>query len=70
MDSACPRCGGAFHCGVNDPGPCACSTLKLDASTLRALRAQYDACLCLACLRALATSPPEPAPDVKKAGPV
>ena len=70
MDSACPRCGGAFHCGVNDAAPCACSTLKFDAATLAALRAQYSACLCVACLRALATSPPTLAFDMKKAGPV
>ena len=58
--STCPRCGGAFHCGVNDTEPCACCTLKLDAATLTALRAQYHGCLCLACLRTLAPTPPPP----------
>jgi len=50
----CPRCGGGFHCGVNDAGPCACSTLKLSDSTLAALRQRYDSCLCLRCLQAVA----------------
>jgi Cysteine-rich CWC len=68
MDSACPRCGGAFHCGANDAAPCACSTLKLDAAVLLALRKQYETCLCLACLRTLASAPS--AADMKKAGPV
>jgi ribosomal protein L34E len=74
MNSSCPRCGGPFHCGVDDAQPCACSTLKLDARTLATLRAQYAGCLCLACLQTLAASPPmpmpDPPPDMKKAGPV
>ena len=51
---ACPRCGGAFHCGIADPQPCACTTVKLDAATLQALRLRHDGCLCVACLQALA----------------
>jgi len=54
-ESHCPRCGGAFHCGVNDPAPCACTTVKLDAATLAALRQHYQGCLCLDCLRFLAS---------------
>ncbi|MEO7851005.1 MAG: cysteine-rich CWC family protein [Rubrivivax sp.] len=50
-DSRCPRCGGAFHCGVNDAEPCACTTLPLDDVTLIDLRQRYAGCLCLACLR-------------------
>lgn len=50
LESRCPRCGGAFHCGANDPGPCACTTLKLDAATLARLSAEYHGCLCLRCL--------------------
>jgi len=46
----CPRCGAAFHCGVADAEPCACTTVRLEASTLRALREQYERCLCLRCL--------------------
>ena len=60
LDSHCPRCGGPFHCGVNDPSPCACTTLKLDAATRAELQRRYDGCLCLACLVALA-APGEPA---------
>ncbi len=74
MNSSCARCGGPFHCGVGDAQPCVCSTLKLDACTLEALRAQYAGCLCLACLQTLAASMPPPMPDMKpdmkKADPV
>ena len=47
---ACPRCGAAFHCGVLDAEPCACTTVRLDAETLAGLRERYDGCLCLRCL--------------------
>ena len=50
----CPRCGGGFHCGVNDAEPCTCTGLKLDAAMLAGLRAQFKGCLCLACLREIA----------------
>jgi Cysteine-rich CWC len=50
----CPRCGGNFHCGLNDAGPCACTTVKLDDATLAALRSRYDGCLCVGCLAELA----------------
>ena len=50
----CPRCGGGFHCGVNDAAPCACTTITLDATTLLELRARYMACLCMSCLVELA----------------
>lgn len=50
----CPRCGGDFHCGVNDAGPCACSTLTLDGKTLAQLRERFSGCLCLRCLQAIA----------------
>jgi Cysteine-rich CWC len=52
----CPRCGGGFHCGANDPAPCACATLKFDEATLAELRRRYAGCLCLSCLRHLAPS--------------
>ncbi|MEQ1683381.1 MAG: cysteine-rich CWC family protein [Burkholderiaceae bacterium] len=52
-NSVCPRCGGAFHCGVNDSGACACGTVKLDEATLRGLRERFIGCLCLDCLRQL-----------------
>lgn len=56
-DSRCPRCGGDFHCGVNDAQPCACSTLVLGAELQARLRAQYTGCLCLGCLRELSANP-------------
>jgi len=46
----CPRCGNAFHCGVADATPCACTTVRLHAATLASLREQFDSCLCLRCL--------------------
>lgn len=46
----CPRCGGGFHCGMADAGPCACTTVILDAATLAALRERYSGCLCQRCL--------------------
>ncbi len=56
-DARCPRCGGAFHCGVHDAAPCACGTLKLTPELRAALAARYSGCLCLACLRELAADP-------------
>jgi hypothetical protein len=46
----CPRCGAAFHCGADEPQPCACSRITLDAATLSRLREQWRGCLCLDCL--------------------
>ena len=54
-DSRCERCGGAFHCGANDPEPCACTRIALDATTLARLRQAYTGCLCLRCLAERAT---------------
>jgi len=58
----CPRCGGAFHCGSADAGPCACVGITLDATTQAELRRRYTSCLCLRCLRELG------APSVRTAG--
>lgn len=56
-NDTCPRCGGNFRCGVNDSGPCACSTLKLSDTLLARLREQYPVnCLCLACLAGLSAA--------------
>jgi hypothetical protein len=54
----CPRCGQAFHCGLHDAAPCACTGLQLTAAQLAALRAAYATCLCGACLRAVAAGQP------------
>jgi hypothetical protein len=55
-DARCPRCGGGFHCGINDAAPCTCTCtqLRLSEATLGELRARYQGCLCLRCLQALA----------------
>jgi len=50
----CPRCGGGFHCGIGDDGPCACTSVGLDTELQRRLRERYAGCLCLRCLAALA----------------
>ena len=55
-EDRCPRCGGAFHCGASDPGPCACTGLVLSASLLEQLRRQYAGCLCLSCLHELSAA--------------
>jgi hypothetical protein len=62
-NAACARCGGAFHCGANDPTPCACTGLKLNAELLTDLRQRYSDCLCLNCLRALADGAAPPPRD-------
>jgi Cysteine-rich CWC len=60
LESRCPRCGGAFHCGIGDPagvGPCACTTLTLSPALRAELGTRFQVCLCLACLRELAADP-------------
>ncbi len=54
--ATCPRCGGAFACGVDADRttPCFCAGIALDASRLAQLRARYPDCLCSTCLQALA----------------
>ena len=54
----CPRCGGGFHCGVQDSTPCACTGLQLSAAQLQALRVRYSHCVCLACLASVAAGQP------------
>jgi hypothetical protein len=54
LDDRCPRCGGAFHCGVHDAAPCPCSTLTLSPALQAQLRQRWSGCLCVACLAALA----------------
>jgi hypothetical protein len=62
LDDLCPRCGERVHCGVHDAAPCPCTTIRLDAATLAALRTRYDGCLCLRCLAELAATPQGIAP--------
>jgi Cysteine-rich CWC len=54
----CPRCGAAFHCGIDDEAPCACTGITLDAATLADLRRRGGGCLCLRCLQLLADEAP------------
>ncbi|MBC7994949.1 MAG: cysteine-rich CWC family protein [Rhizobacter sp.] len=63
-DASCPRCGGAFHCGVNDPLPCACGQFTLSPACTQMLRSQYDRCVCMACLAQLQQT--APVADIKK----
>jgi hypothetical protein len=60
FESRCARCGGAFHCGVDDAAPCTCTTVPLDAAALAELRSRYSGCLCLACLLKIAAAKPTP----------
>ena len=60
-NDACPRCGQPFRCGVDDAGPCPCTTITLDAAALAELNRTYHGCLCLRCLAALAPAPAGPA---------
>jgi hypothetical protein len=65
LESLCPRCGQAFHCGRQDTAPCPCSDLTLPPALLAELRQTYAGCLCLNCLRGLAalSAAPAAAPD-------
>lgn len=61
-DARCPRCGRAFHCGIDDDAPCPCTTLRVSAAALRELRTRYSGCLCFACLQELARDDAAPQP--------
>ena len=57
--TACPRCGGAFECGVgaDRATPCFCVDYPLGAERLAELRAKWSDCLCAGCLATLAADP-------------
>jgi len=61
--ATCPRCGAAFACGAaaDRTTPCPCTTIALDDTRLAELRSRYDGCLCMDCLRLLASLPGTPA---------
>jgi len=61
--ATCPRCGGAFECGVDADRttPCFCVSYPLGAGRLAELRAKWSDCLCAACLAALVADPERPA---------
>lgn len=52
LDETCPRCGGPFHCGAGE-ARCDCFDLRLSPELMSLLRASYQRCLCIACLKAL-----------------
>ncbi|MDO8418531.1 MAG: cysteine-rich CWC family protein [Rubrivivax sp.] len=52
----CPRCGGSFACGAAGPGRCACTTVTLGPALQARLRREFQGCLCLDCLQALAVA--------------
>jgi hypothetical protein len=51
---ACPRCGQAFRCGIDDQAPCPCTGVRLSVAQLSAIRASFDDCLCVDCLSSIA----------------
>ena len=53
LTDICPRCRQAFHCGVADAALCQCVDPALTPELTAVLRAQFDGCLCLACLAEL-----------------
>ncbi len=61
--ATCPRCGGAFTCGVDADRatPCFCVSYALGAQRLAELRAKWSDCLCAGCLATLANDPERPA---------
>ena len=61
--TACPRCGGAFECGVgaDRATPCFCAAIELSPERRAELRAKWSDCLCAACLATLAANPEMPA---------
>jgi len=61
--TTCPRCGGAFECGVgaDRATPCFCVSFALGVQRLAELRAKWSDCLCAACLAVLAKDPEMPA---------
>ena len=61
--TTCPRCGGAFACGVgaDRATPCFCMSIRLGAERLAELRAKWSDCLCAGCLATLADDPETPA---------
>jgi len=61
--TTCPRCGGAFACGVGAARatPCFCVAYPLGPERLAELRARWSDCLCADCLAALADDPERPA---------
>jgi hypothetical protein len=72
-ETRCPRCGGAFRCGIDEPGPCACTALALTPAMRAEIARRFAGCLCVGCLAAIAHGEPYerqptfiPAPQVPR----
>jgi hypothetical protein len=48
----CPRCDGSVGCAIAT-GACWCAEVTLPPERQKELAAQFDGCLCAACLREL-----------------
>ena len=55
LNAACPRCGAAFRCGAADAA-CDCFDLTLSAKLQAEIAAQWQDCLCVACLKQLSSA--------------
>ncbi|HHI93882.1 MAG TPA: hypothetical protein ENK04_10300 [Gammaproteobacteria bacterium] len=49
----CPRCGMEFECKSGSILLCQCQTVYLSAKQIDYVSAQFDDCLCAACLQVL-----------------
>ncbi len=49
-EKQCPRCKAAFECKAGSIAFCQCSSIALSAEEREYIKAEYDVCLCLACL--------------------
>lgn len=50
-EQACEGCGETFVCGPLTVGGCWCMREKVPPEKLAEIKAQYERCLCPACLR-------------------
>ena len=50
----CPKCGNDFECNNQQIESCGCMQVPLDPTTRQKIAAQYNDCLCVSCLKALA----------------
>ncbi|MDA7803664.1 cysteine-rich CWC family protein [Crocinitomix sp.] len=55
MTKKCSKCKSEFDCRMDDIKKCHCSTVKLDAKTLKLLNEKYENCLCEKCLKEFET---------------
>ena len=53
IDKKCPKCGAPFICRHNDIVRCQCAEVKLTEAAQAYIKANYNDCLCVNCLRAI-----------------